>query len=461
MKPLPAAKSHLTRRRFLKAIAGATGLTLARARGEAIADLKPTVCNPLLRTPLALIIDDACPVINKAWYWINARHEWRQKFQPDKPPSGWEVHYEKLGAMVNTIPAAFAEEWGDWCGEQGIKGKYSMVPFPAGVGRIDQGFPGFPGRELTDWLRVTKEIIHKNFDITPEMITHTRVVDLKTWQLTDAWEQYEWIDPPVDLLTEYVTAAMQLLKNAGIACDGVTSPGVFGSKKEEAYARAVLDASLHVNNNPRPFYFLWSRPIDPPEVPLWHVDKAQGRAVASVIPCTSDWFGATGYDLSDPDKFITEDLQRGRLPIVLRQELPTILLGHWPCFYANNGPGFKTLKEVKRRLDAFDPDRTRTRWMKTSEIGRYWMARQLSEVAIEPGAGANAARLRIETAYPTPDFTLALNTGMHRVQRDGIDLPEVKSRRDFRSGTFLVEAPQSFIAFDLPAGTTKLALTLA
>jgi hypothetical protein len=293
------------------------------------------------------------------------------------------------------------------------------------------------------------------------MITHTRVVDLKTWELTDAWEQFEWVDPPVDLLTEYVTAAMQLLKNAGIACDGVTSPGVFGSKKEEAYARAVLDASLHVNNNPRPFYFLWARAIDPPEVPLWHIDKTQGRAVASVIPCTSDWFGATGYDLSDPDRLIAEDLQHGRLPMILRQELPTIMLGHWPCFYANNGPGFKTLKEVKRRLDALDPDRSRTLWMKTSEIGHYWMARNLSGISVVRAADKDSAGVRIDTAYPTANFTLAFGTSLRRVQLHGADLREVHSRRDFRSGTFLVEKPQTFVAFDLPTGTTSLSLTLA
>jgi hypothetical protein len=457
-----SSQPTVTRRNFLRTTIAAAGFGDVRSRADAIKDLKPAVCNPLLRTPLALIIDDACPVINKAWYWIQARHEWRAKFEPDKPPTGWEIHYDKLSSMANTIPSAFAEEWGHWCGEQGVKGKYSMVPFPAGVGRIDQGFPGFPERELTEWLRVAKEVIHPNFDITPEMITHTRVVDLKSWTLTDAWEQYEWVDPPEDLLTAYVTAAMQLLKNAGIACDGVTSPGVFGSKKESAYARAVLAASLEVNNNPRPFYFLWSRPVDPPEVPLWHVDKAQGRAVGSVIPCTSDWFGATGYDLSDPNKFITEDLAHGRLPIVLRQELPTILLGHWPCFYANNGPGFKTLKEVKKRLDAFDPDRTKTLWMKTSEIARYWMARQLSDLSFEAGRGPGEARLRIETNFPAPMFTLSVNAPVRRAQsHDGSDLRAVNSKRDFRSGTFLVEGGETFLALDLSAGVTTLTLTLA
>jgi hypothetical protein len=155
-----------------------------------------TVCNPLLRTPLSLIIDDSCPVINKAYYWIKQRHEWRLRHRPDSRPMGWEIHYDKLERMPNTIPAAFAATWGEWCGEHGIRGKFSMVPFPAGVGRIDRGFPGFPERELVEWLRVTKEVIWRNFDITPEMLTHTRVVDLKTWQLTEQWEQEEWEDPP-------------------------------------------------------------------------------------------------------------------------------------------------------------------------------------------------------------------------------------------------------------------------
>lgn len=378
----------------------------------------------------------------------------------DKPPDGWEKHFDKLGEMPKTIPASFAAQWGEWCGEHGVKGKFSMVPFPAGVGRIDQGFPGFPERELTDWLRVTKGTIQKNFDITPEILTHTRVVDLKTWQLTDAWEQREWVDPPEELLTDYIVAAMQLLKNAGIACEGVTSPGSFGSKKEPAYARAVLDAALRVNNNPRPFYFLHVKADGPPNVPLWHVDKAKGRAVASVVGCTNDWFGATGYDTSNPDLFITEDLRSGRLPTVLAQELPCVLVGHWPCFYVNGGPGFKVLKEVRRRLGAFDPDGTRTIWMKTSQIGHYWMARQLSEMTVEHGTSAAEARVRVNTAFPAANFTLALQGTASRVRVAGRDLREVKSRRDFHSGTFLVDGNQTFAAFDLAGGAITLVATL-
>ncbi|MCX5646920.1 MAG: twin-arginine translocation signal domain-containing protein [Phycisphaerae bacterium] len=454
-------QNEFSRRGFLGAAAAAgLGLGLSASRVAAQDRPRVEVCNPLLRTPLSLIIDDSCPVINKAYYWIQQRHDWRLKHEPNSPPSGWEVHYDRLGSMPNAIPAAFAAQWGDWCGAQGIRGKFSMVPFPAGVGRIDQGFPGFPPQELKDWLRVTKEIIWKNFDLTPEMLTHTHVVDLKTWKLTEQWEQGEWVDPPVDQLTEYIVAAMQLLKNVGIACEGVTSPGAFGKRKEMAHARAVLDAALQVNNNPRPFYFLNMEMEEMPTVPIRHADKAKGEAVASIIGCAGDWFGATGYDESNPDLFITADLQGGRLPAVLAKERPTILVGHWPCFYVNGQIGFKVLKEVKKRLDAYDPDKSKTIWMKNSEIGHYWMARELSDLSVTDGAGGPGRTIRIATKFPTDNFTLAIHgCTARRLQVGGTDLRQVQSQRDLGSGTFLATDKDTFVAFDLKAGDTTLSVS--
>ncbi|MBM3215342.1 hypothetical protein FJZ36_10560, partial [Candidatus Poribacteria bacterium] len=324
--------------------------------------------NPLLRTPLSIIIDDSCPVINKAKYWIEQREAWRVRHGVTAPRNGWERHYDKLDRMPDTIPASFAEEWGDWCGEQGIRGKFSMIPFPAGVGRIDQTFVGFPERELSEWIRVARDVIQPHFDLTPEMITHTHVVDLDTWQLTEEWEQGEWVDPPADLLPRYVETAMQLLRNAGIVCEGVTSPGAFAKRKEDVHAKAVLDGARWVNGIDRPFYFLHMVDKEMPTVPIWYADKSAGTAVASIVGCAGDWFGATGFDEASADRFITEDLQGGRLPEVLEAGAPCVLVGHWPCFYVNDQVGFGVLRDVKRRLDAYDPDGTRTLWMKNSEI---------------------------------------------------------------------------------------------
>jgi len=261
----------------------------------------------------------------------------------------------------------------------------------------------------------------------------------------------------VELLTDYIATAMRLLKNVGISCEGVTSPGAFGKRKEAAYARAVLDAALRVNNNPRPFYFLWLKHGELPDVPIWHADKGNGVAIASIVSCAGDWFGATGYDVADPDLFITKDLQGGQLPAVLAKERPCVLVGHWPCFYANEQVGFKVLKEVKRRLDAYDPDKTKTLWMKNSEIGHYWMARQLSELRAEEDANRQECTIRITTKFPTDNFTVAIHDWTaNRVQMNGTDLRQVKSRRDFHRGAFLVEKKETFVAFKLAMGGATL-----
>ena len=102
------------------------------------------VCNPLLRTPLSLIVDDSCPVVNLTYYWIHQRHAWKARHQPNVPPDRWEGDAVQLQKMPPTIPADFAWEWAEWCAENGVKGKFSLIPYPAGVGRVDEGFPDFP-----------------------------------------------------------------------------------------------------------------------------------------------------------------------------------------------------------------------------------------------------------------------------------------------------------------------------
>ncbi len=420
-----------------------------------------TVADPLRRTPLALIVDDSCPVINLTYYWIRQRQAWLARHQPQAAQRASNGDPAKLGRVPQTIPADFAAKWGDWCGEAGIRGKFSMVPYPAGVGRVDQGFKEFPKREHGAWLRAVREIIWPNFDITCEMLTHTQVVDLKTWQFTEAWEQYEWVNPPVEPLTDYIATAMTLLKNAGFPCEGVTSPGAFGVEQEAAYARATLDAAQRVNGNARPFYFLHVNvaPDAWPDVPIWHADKQAGTAIASIIGCTHDWFGNwTGYDAGDPNLFISEDLQDGSLPPVLARELPCVLVGHWPGFYFGGEEiGFQVLKEVKRRLDAYDPDGTKTRWMKTSAIGHYWMARTLSDITTTAGMDG-AWQVQIDTGFPTADFTLCAALPCTRVQLNGQDLRQVYTQRDLQEGTFLIEGKQTVFAFALPNGSTHIDL---
>ena len=414
-----------------------------------------SVCNPLLRTPLSLIVDDSCPVINLTHYWIRQRHEWKARHQPGVQPEQWEGNATKLKDIPQTIPADFAWEWAEWCWENGVKGKFSLIPFPAGVGRVDEGFPDFPKHEYQSWLRIYREIIWPNFDLTPELLTHTAVMDLEAFTLTEEWEQVEWVNPPVDYrLTDYIITAMEMLNNVGIPCEGVTSPGAFGKRQEEAYSKAVLTASREVNNNPCPFYFLWLKHDELPNVPIWHIDKDKGTAIASIVACAGDWFGGwTGYDLGDADQFITEDLTGGRLPPILKKELPCVMVGHWPGFYFNGEKsGFDVLKTVKTRLDYLDPDGTKTIWMKTSEIGHYWMARELSKIIVN----RDQSEIIVSTQFPTANFTIVIDTPLNGLKINGGEIRRVNSLRDFQRDTFLVEGKETKIAFNLEIGETTL-----
>src|SRR5437762_2347611 len=91
------------------------------------------VLNPLGKVPLSFIIDDstclvnlnrfAIPQFDAAWGEKSTyKHDWRK--------------------MPVEIPDAFVRKFGEWCGERGIKGKYSVIPYPACVGRLDRGLPG-------------------------------------------------------------------------------------------------------------------------------------------------------------------------------------------------------------------------------------------------------------------------------------------------------------------------------
>jgi pimeloyl-ACP methyl ester carboxylesterase len=51
--------------------------------------------------------------------------------------------------MPPEIPDAFVRRFGEWSAEAGVKGKYSVVPYPACVGWLDRELPGW---SLAEWI---------------------------------------------------------------------------------------------------------------------------------------------------------------------------------------------------------------------------------------------------------------------------------------------------------------------
>jgi hypothetical protein len=465
MPPIP-------RRAFLQQAAlgaGATAAGLALSSRSLLAQIpgdRPTpatgvtVLNPRARVPVGLIIDDSTCLVNLNRF---AMPQFSQAYAGAN-----KVYQRNWREWPVEIPDAFVRKFGEWCAGQGVKGKFSIVPYPACVGRIDRILPGWTERELAASLEMVRTVMMPHWDIHPEMVTHTRVIDLKTGhpyadQSPKFMENWEWTTGrSVDEIGAYIAYALGILKNAGLSCEGITTPGGFGNKALPQLAQGTLQAVRSVFGAEIPHYFrhLFS---EGPQSVAPRVEYASGldgpdpRCVVSIIGCTGDWTG--GWDNTPPggvDKFITADLQGGRMVEIIQRGEPALALAHWTGIYWNGEEqGFKIWQEVVRRLHArFD----HLIWMKLSEVARYWAARELTRLEL------TGNRLRFTAPFSCPSFTVQFQMPANSAPRLAIagqpaaPLTAVNQLLALKPNTWH-RADQTVTAcFDLPKGISTLEL---
>lgn len=399
------------------------------------------------RVPLSIIIDDSTLLVNLNYFWMRDRNR----------VDGQNRRWEDIPVVH---PESFTREFAEWCIENGVRGKFSVVPCPAALGRIDEGLPLFSKAQQESWLKMCREVITEAFDITPEMITHTFVVDTETLQPLESciWEQSEWSTLPVDkgeLVLDYISIACRILDNVGLTPEGVTSPGGFGGRTLEFYAKVAGLAVRKVTGNPTPYFFKRVSGDGKVETPVWYADKDAGTAVGEIIAATGDWTGSwTGYGEVNVDKYITVDLQGGRLPAVINAGDPAVLCSHWQGFYGMHNDdrrGFNTLKTVVRRLKELDPKGERTQWCKCSEITNYACAREMAELKVDGNI------IQLDLPVLVPDFTLCLtDVDVRGISVDDKPLTQVSIRSGFKSGTYFKEGNNTFVAFDPERRKTKV-----
>ncbi len=451
----------MTRRCFLNAAAGGAGLGFVSgdALAQTLGERPPrpenvTVANPRERVPVSLILDDATCLVNLAHFGIP---QFAEVF-PEQYRQPWKT-------LPREIPDAFVRKFAAWCREHGIRGKYSMIPYPACVGWLDRDLPGWSRRELAESLELVRTAILPDWDIHPEMISHTWVIDTKTGrpypERSDRFmENWRWTDgKSADELADYLSYALRILKNVGLRCEGITTPGGFGNRVLPQLAQASLEACRDVFGAEVPHYFRHvftdDRSVAPRVELASGLDGTDPRCVVSIIGCTGDWFG--GWDGLTPgsaDRFITEDLKGGRLPEVIARGEPAILVGHWPGFYFNGEEvGFRIFREVVRRLRAgYD----NLLWMKTGAIARYWAARELTRI------DRRAAGLALHAPFACPDFTVraAGVTDAPSVVVKGRAMPlrRVESTEGLAAGTWMRRGLEAVLCFDLPQGDSEVRL---
>jgi hypothetical protein len=342
------------------------------------------------------------------------------------------------------------------------------VPYPACVGWVDREMPGWTRKELQESLKLVRDLMLPDWDIHPEMITHTWAINVETGRPYEQRNENfmeNWgfsVGKSVDEIAGYMSYALKILKNAGLPCEGVTTPGGFGNKVLPNLSQATLQACRDVHGAEIPHYFRHlydkgDRSVAPRVEYASGLDGDNPKCAVSIIGCTGDWFG--GWDGLTPgsvNQFVLADGTGGRMPEVIDRGEPAIMVCHWPGIYYNGERiGFNILKEIVKRLDA--KYGKQLIWMKLSEIARYWAAKELTKIEREGNA------LKLRAPFGTPRFTLKVTKELDSYRvfwKAGEKRLELQPTKDgqISPGTYLNGVTSITVCFDLPKGESTLEL---
>lgn len=450
----------MRRREFLR-VAGALavaprailGVTAAQRAGTGVS---ATALWPRGRIACSFVIDDSTCLVNMGHFCMPQFAEaW-----PDR-----DIYRKPWREWPREIPDSFVEEFLDFCEEYDVRGKYSVVPYPALVGWLDRELPGWSRSELRASLKLVRDRVMTRFDVHPEMLTHTRVVDIRTGRplepVNSATMENSYPQEPksVDELAEYIGYALRILRNCDLPCEGITTPGGFGNRVKSELSLAVQQAVYDVFGAEIPHYFKYIVGGDRLPVPvLEHVERASDgsyRLTVNVPAGTGDWFGGWDGDRRpEPDRYCTPDASSGRMVQMIERGGPAIMFCHWPGLYCNGSrAGFAAFQRVIKSLHSRFSEKLH--WMKLSDIARYAAARELTRIEV---AGAE---LHFDAPFECPEFTVAIQGGDFRLPRlrwsgGQTVFREVRSRALLEEGTWTATESGAVVCFRLPRGRSVL-----
>ena len=416
------------------------------------------VRNPRGRVPLSFIIDDSTCLVNMGHFCMPQFAEaWPERKIYQQPWREWP----------REIPDAFVREFGEWCAEHGVKGKYSVVPNPACVGWLDRGLPGWSRAELKQSLKLVRELMVPNWDIHPEMITHTRIIDLKTGRPVEGANSatmensYPQEDVSVDYLASYLALALQVLKNCELPCEGITTPGGFGNRVKDKLPLAVHQAVRDVYGTELPHYFKYiATGSESTRAQLEYTTPAASvdDLTMNVLAGTGDWFGGwEGSRESEGFRYANEDASSGRMVELIERGEPAVMICHWPGMYCNGTKaGFADFKRVVQSIGSRFGETTI--WMKVSEIGRYEAARQRTRFQ-----QVTSHRWSIDAPFDCRNFTFdfAVQDATKLRWQHGVDqvgMQAVNTLTKLQEGTFYWEDGRCTVCVRLPRGESQLLL---
>lgn len=392
---------------------------------------------PQLRLPLYFIVDDPAPCINLAYY---------------------EQYFE---THVRDVPNSFTSAWADLIEEFGVRGKFSVLPIPAAIGRIDRPLPDVRPEDQAEFLKIIRERVSPQMDICIEFLTHFLAWDIRRDRPVDYTEKT--MSPHIgstDYLTEYFAYGLRILHDLGLNPTGATSPGFALIEREYDYAKAIRNAVRDVTGLPIAWYFLHVDDRSPVVNPrIMAQDAAKGEACVAVVSMTGDPSWQTQFGKpSDLDILITEDGQSGRLVELYRNRSPLGFHTHWQSLFSEGrATGLHDLRITLSRIKEHFGDGVK--WTKCSELAQTVAAQSATRATVTEQEDGIA--IHLTSSVPCPDFTVRLagDFGMrsiHAGDRELRALPDGPG--PLESNTWRQDGDSIVWCADLNAGETTIFL---
>jgi hypothetical protein len=319
-----------------------------------------------------LLIDD--PPANGT-YWARLQ-QLAMGYVPGER-GGWGTKWRDLepAAWFRVVDArAFA----DLIEEFGVRGKFTFLPCPAGLGRIDEHVRGYPD-DLRELVSIVRDRIGRQFDIAPEVLTHSMALDIETMGLLphaeSAWITHHCVTGNVEPLRRYLRHGFGILRNAGFTPRGLTIGGMddvsniaqgrqlWRGDGAEVLAEVLLwverefDAAVRTT-----FVFLGMAPRGETSrrrrAPSLLYEAPDGGRVFTIHSASEDvvfpvMHGPGGRVAEVTDALITRDLAEGLLVREAESGRAVVFAAHAQTLNAmNSGAGIEILREALRRFHA-------------------------------------------------------------------------------------------------------------
>jgi hypothetical protein len=312
------------------------------------------------------------------------------------------------------------KRWSASICEAGIKGECSVI---LGLRRDESG-KALPLAKsfVPDLLRAKDHL-----DAFMEVMTHNLLYDFAADRIrADGPHEGIWLldrSRPLEEYVEYFRGIAARAHAEGFRHAGLTLPGCGCQPCADFYATnrirwnsvelspmvnqaLVQIASEGLLAGSAVGVFVGSDVAGPADVHL--LAEEGGVGVYDVPPgVEGDHFGRwdNAPEYRDPDFYITEDGEGGRLPQLLARGTRTLIYyGHWQSLRPDKGIGFGPFHEVAARLKKHYSDRIV--WMRPSQIAAYRHTERHTEV--RPSADGKSFTLKIPFAPLHPvSFRLA------------------------------------------------------